>query len=223
MTSPADRLDNGLSASTYVPLAEIDAAIGANLLDALRRARVPAYLQALTDERQRLYVAAEDRADARTIIQSAARAILGEAGAAAEQLEPDLLDGVDTEAEFAALTADWQVDTIAAVRAAERDLRKEDSDWRARLQVPADEDPVAADEHYVPPPPPPLPRLAPATVGALLVMILSIGVLVFGTLLGLPGDMTFLLGVGGLLVGAGMLVMRLRERPDEDDDDGAVL
>ncbi len=35
--------------------------------------------------------------------------------------------------------------------------------------------------------------------------------------------MTFLLGVGGLLVGAGMLVMRLRERPDEDDDDGAVL
>jgi hypothetical protein len=32
-----------------------------------------------------------------------------------------------------------------------------------------------------------------------------------------------LLGVGSLLLGAGLLIMRLRERPDDDDDDGAVI
>jgi hypothetical protein len=29
--------------------------------------------------------------------------------------------------------------------------------------------------------------------------------------------------VAGILLGAGMLVMRLRDRPDDEDDDGAVV
>jgi hypothetical protein len=41
---------------------------------------------------------------------------------------------------------------------------------------------------------------------------------------GLPTDMTFLLGVAGILIGAGMLVMRLREQPaDDEGDDGAII
>jgi hypothetical protein len=46
----------------------------------------------------------------------------------------------------------------------------------------------------------------------------------FGRSLGLPGDLAFLAGVAGILVGAGLLIMRLRDSSDDDDDDdGAVI
>ena len=134
---------------------------------------------------------------------------------------PDLLHGRDTDAEFTALIADWHVDTVAAIRSAERDLGREDSDWRARLVPVAEPDDV--EEHYVPPAPPPLPRLAGATIFALLVLIAGIGLLLFGGYLNLGGDVTFLLGIAGILLGAGLLVMRLRERPADEDDDGAIV
>jgi len=58
----------------------------------------------------------------------------------------------------------------------------------------------------------------------MVILALSIVVLGFGDEFGLDGNLTILLGIGGLLVSAGMLVMRLREHPrDEDDDDGAML
>jgi hypothetical protein len=127
----------------------------------------------------------------------------------------------DTDATFREMVANWHVDTVAAVRAAEKDLSAEDAEWRARLQ------PVEAadeEEHYVPPPPPPLPRLALQTVWALIVLILSVAMLAFGGLLNLGGDVSFFLGVGGILVGTGMLLMRLRDSPTDDgDDDGAVV
>jgi hypothetical protein len=53
-------------------------------------------------------------------------------------------------------------------------------------------------------------------------LAISIIVLSLGGEFGLAANLSFLLGVGGVLVGAWMLVMRLRERHD-DDDDGAVL
>jgi hypothetical protein len=215
------RRDNGLSAASYVPLADVDADVGDHLLSALRRARIAAYLEPAAEaDRQRLYVATGDRADARTIVQVAARAD-GESA----MRPPDLLDGVDTNAEFSALIADWHVDTINAVRAAERDLTREDAEWRARIE-PGFTDASAGDdeEHYVPPPPPPLPRLSGATIGALLIMSASIVVLILGSEFGLPSDFSFLAGVAGVLVGAGILLMRLRERPpDDEDDDGAVV
>ena len=215
------RRDNGLSATSYVPLADVDPDVGDHLLSALRRARIAAYLEPAAEaDRQRLYVATGDRADARTIVQVAARAD-GESA----MRPPDLLDGVDTNAEFSALIADWHVDTINAVRAAERDLTREDAEWRARIE-PRFTDASAEDdeEHYVPPPPPPLPRLSGATIGALLIMSASIVVLILGSEFGLPSDFSFLAGVAGVLVGAGILLMRLRERPpDDEDDDGAVV
>ncbi|HEX9231280.1 MAG TPA: hypothetical protein VF869_05200 [Jatrophihabitantaceae bacterium] len=215
------RRDNGLSAASYVPLADVDPDVGDHLLSALRRARIAAYLEPAAEaDRQRLYVATGDRADARTIVQVAARAD-GESA----MRPPDLLDGVDTNAEFSALIADWHVDTINAVRAAERDLTREDAEWRARIE-PRFTDASAEDdeEHYVPPPPPPLPRLSGATIGALLIMSASIVVLILGSEFGLPSDFSFLAGVAGVLVGAGILLMRLRERPpDDEDDDGAVV
>ena len=216
--------DNGLAAPAYVALADIDPSVGDALLTALRRARIAAYLEPMPSPeetaRQRLYVAADERTDARSVIVVAVRSFAHDATAARQ---PDLLAGVDAQAEFDALVGDWHVDTINAVRAAERDLTREDADWRMRLQLPARSD-ADDDDHYVPPAPPPLPRLAAATILALVVVAASVMMMAFGRALGLPGDLTFVAGVAGILVGAGLLIMRLRDGSDDDeDDDGAVI
>jgi hypothetical protein len=172
---------------------------------------------------RRLFVAAEERADARTIVAAAVRALGGGPGELPERGD-DPLAGVDTDAAFAQLVADWHVDTVAAVREAERDLRREDAEWRERLRQPPLDEPVwLDDDHYIPPPPPPLPRLAAPTIGALVLVGVAIVLLALGGAFGLASDLTMLLGVGSLLLGAGLLIMRLRERPDDDDDDGAVI
>lgn len=218
-------LDNGLAAPSYVPLTDVTAEVGRHLLTALGRARIAAHLDPAPDPAQRrLFVAAEERSDARTIVAAALRA-LGVGSPTADPVQPaDPLAGVDTDAAFAALIADWHVDTLAAVREAERQLRAEDADWRARLEKPIPDEPVWLDEeHYIPPPPPPLPRLAAPTIGAMALLAISILLLGLGGQFGLASDLTMLLGVGGLLLGAGILIMRLRERPADDDDDGAVI
>ena len=230
------RLDNGLHAPAYVPLTDVDPDVGQHLLSALGRARIPAYLgpvPQLPTDRQRLFVASDDRVDARTIVAAAVRALGRPAGdpAAAPQGGPepaDPLAGIDTDAAFEALVADWHVDTVTAVRDAERDLTREDSDWRARLvKPPADEagaDEVWLDEdHYVPPPPPPLPRLAAPTIIAMAVLALSIVVLGLGGYLGLAGNLSFVLGMIGLLLGGGILFSRLRPAPRDEDDDGSAI
>lgn len=220
------RVANGLHALSYVPLTDVEAAVGQALLTALGRARIAAYLDPApgTDQAQRrLFVAAEERSDARTIVAAAVKA-LGGPPAEVPQRSDDPLDGVDTDAAFAELIANWHVDTVSAVREAERDLRREDADWRERLAEPPVDEPVWLDEdHYIPPPPPPLPRLAAPTIAAMALLALSILVLGLGGEIGLASDLTMLLGVLGLLLGAGLLVMRLRERHDDEDDDGAVI
>jgi hypothetical protein len=137
----------------------------------------------------------------------------------------DPLAGVDTDTAFNALVADWKVDTVAAIREAERDLTREDSDWRSRLVKPQSSDEVWLDEdHYVPPPPPPLPRLAAPTIVAMAVLALSILLLGLGGQFGLAGRFTLVLGMAGLLLGAIILFTRVRDfRRDDDEDDGAAI
>ncbi len=109
----------------------------------------------------------------------------------------DPLAGVDTDAAFAKLIGDWHVDTIAAVREAERDLRREDAEWRERLRQPPLDEPIwLDDDHYIPPPPPPLPRLAAPTIGALVLVAVAIVLLALGGAFGLASDLTMLLGRG---------------------------
>jgi hypothetical protein len=221
------RVDNGLWATTYVPLTDVDEQTGQQLLTALGRARIAAYLlpgAGRDAEQSRLYVAAEERSDARTIVLAAVRALAAEEPALAEPAA-DPLAGIDTDAEFQALVADWHVDTHEAVRRAERDLRKEDEDWRARLARPPADEPVWLDEdHYIPPPPPPLPRLATPTIVAMSVLAVSILVLGIGGQFGLAGRLSLVLGIVGLLLGAGILFSRLHDHGrDDEDDDGAAI
>jgi hypothetical protein len=219
---------NGLVAPMYVPLTDVEDGVGRTLLDMLGRARIAAYLDAVPgaadgSTRRRLFVAAEERADARTIVATVLRSSGADVPEAAEP-PPDPLAGVDTDAAFAELVGDWHVDTLKAVREAERQLREEDAEWRARLvQQPADDPVWLDDDHYVPPPPPPLPRLAAPTVVAMSLIALSILVLGLGGQFGLASDLTFLLGIGGLLVAGYLLLMRLRAQGDDEDDDGAVV
>jgi hypothetical protein len=208
----------------------VDAMIGRHLLTALARARIAAYLDqspVIGPPRQRLFVAEDERADARTIVAAVLHAS-GEDDAARPVPEPDPtprpdpLVGVDTEAAFADLIADWHVDTVQAIRDAERALSREDADWRARLEQSSTEPVWLDDHHYIPPPPPPLPRLAAPTIMAMSVLAISILLLGLGGQFGLANRLSMLLGVCGVLLGAVILVMRLRDRND-DDDDGAVL
>jgi hypothetical protein len=221
--SDPQRLDNGLLAPRYVPLTDVDATTGQHLLTVLGRARIPAYLAPAPDDvQQRLFVSSEERGDARTIVAATVRA-LG-AGAPDTREPADPLAGLDTNAAFDALIADWHVDTIAAVRDAERDLTREDGDWRARLNSPQAPDEVWLDEdHYVPPPPPPLPRLARATILGFVVLVASILMLVFGTELGFADNFTLVLGIGGLVVAAGIFFSRVRDHQREEDDDGSAV
>jgi hypothetical protein len=217
------RIDNGLVAPTYVPLTDVEPDLGRQLLDMLGKARIAAYLTpppAESDGRQRLFVAAEERADARTIVAAAVR---GAADVARSESQDDPLAGVDTDAAFSELIADWRVDTVRAIRDAERDLRREDADWRERLVRPAAGPDWLDEDHYVPPPPPPLPRLSAPTVGAMLLMAASVFLLIAGGALGLGTQISMLLGVAGVLTGGWILFSRLRDRPEDDDDDGAVI
>jgi hypothetical protein len=217
------RIDNGLVAPTYVPLTDVEPDLGRQLLDMLGRARIAAYLApppAASDGRQRLFVAAEERADARTIVAAAVR---GAEDVAASRSQDDPLAGVDTDAAFSELIADWHVDTVRAIRDAERDLRREDADWRERLVRPAAGPDWLDEDHYVPPPPPPLPRLSAPTIGAMLLMAASVFLLIAGGALGLDTQISMLLGVAGVLTGGWILFSRLHDRPEDDDDDGAVI
>jgi hypothetical protein len=217
MTAP-QRRDNGLIADSYVPLTDIAPALAPQVLSALGRARIAAYLaESPRADALRLYVASAERTDARTIVAAVVRA----SGDAAPLADP--LDGIDSDAEFARLIADWHVDTHTAIREAERDLTREDEDWRARLNPPpAADTPWLDEEHYVPPPPPPLPRFAAPTILAMLLIAASIVLLGFGGEFGIETRLTLLVGVIGVLLGVGILLTRMRARGD-DDDDGAML
>jgi hypothetical protein len=122
------------------------------------------------------------------------------------------------------LVADWHVDTVAAVREAERDLTREDAEWRSRLNNPQASDEVWLDEdHYIPPPPPPLPRFAAPTIIAMSVLAISIILLGLGGQFGLASGFTLVLGVAGLLLAAGILLSRVREHQRDEDDDGSAV
>ena len=81
-----------------------------------------------------------------------------------------------------------------------------------------------AEERYVPPPPPPLPRGDPRTWAAWVAVLGGPLVLFTAVLLGWQlDDWVMLLAAVSFLVGFVALVARLGDRPDDEDDDGAVV
>jgi hypothetical protein len=84
---------------------------------------------------------------------------------------------------------------------------------------------IADDEgHYVPPPPPPVPRLSRQALTGIALILVGALLLIAPGLVGVQPDAGLTFGVIAVLVGAGMLVLRLRDHRSYDGpDDGAVV
>jgi hypothetical protein len=238
VTPRRGRLDNGLEASLWSPLRDVDPRIGEHLLDLLQAVGIAAYLEPSADVEpytrsvslpsppsDRLFVDRARRAEARSVVDEHVPA--GAEGPAASQEERrEPLRGperavvrrdVDEEAEWAGIVAAFE---------AEHGRNVVDDPPSALPSPPVQHEvPILdrPDEHYEPPPPPPLPVPAPASLYAVLLVVF--GVLLVGApgVLRLSTDVGLILGVAAIASGVALLVSRMRERSDDDGDDGAVV
>lgn len=254
------RRDNGLEASSYVPLRDVDPRVGEHLLDLLRDAGIAAYLEPTSDidsytravslpspPSDRLWVDrnahpaastlvadhADDPPTAPAVVVAAVPVSSGRGSTPSG--EPEETTQLDEKALWEQIVAGWDRDGDTPVprwpaqedeadgRPAEAGVETAEFE-RTLIRRPAApvHDP---DDHYLPPPPPPVPRLQRQTVGTLFVIALGITLLFAPGLLGFPADVSFVLGVLGIVGGMGFLIYRMRERlpSDEGPDDGAVV
>jgi hypothetical protein len=129
---------------------------------------------------------------------------------------PDEHAELDADAEFARIVAAFEAEHGRTVVSEEpRDDPPPPPAERSVLDAP--------EEHYEPPPPPPLPVLAPATLYALLLLVLGVLLVFWPGTVGLSADVGLVLGVGSVAGGVFVLVSRMRERSVDDGDDGAVV
>jgi hypothetical protein len=233
------RRDNGLDASLWSPLRDVDPRIGEHLLDLLHAVGIAAYLEPSSDvdsytrtvslpspPSDRLFVDRARRAEARTVVDDhvPAGSDATDLGPAHDERaeparEPEgraVRRDLDEEAEWAGIVAAFEAENGRNV--------VEESASPAAPPVPH-EVPILdrPDEHYEPPPPPPLPVPAPASLYA--VLMVTLGVLLVGApgVLRLSADVGLILGVAAIAGGVAMLVSRMRDRSDDDGDDGAVV
>jgi hypothetical protein len=261
-----DRRTNGLTATAWAALGEIDPRVAQEVLAALAREGIAAYVSPAAgtpgpylDVRlparpvDRLHVDAARRVEAERVLA------LHEPPAA-ESGGP-----VDTDAIFAAIVAGWDApadDPIArwsvsedaesaetgarpapppaaprehpvadprAQHGGDHDEDQDEDDPVDRLLGDgrwADVGPPLEEEHYDPPPPPPVPRPHKATFAALASIGGGILLLVWQALTSAPSGGKQVIAVLMILLGAGVLVARMRERGDDDPDDwddGAVV
>ena len=220
------RRDNGLDAALWAPVRDVDPRVGEHLLDVLQAAGIAAYLEPAADvdaytrtvslpspPSDRLFVDRARRTEAGALVDRNADTHPARRPPAAGR---DERTDADADAEFARIVAAFEAEHgRTAVREEPRDDPPPPPAEPSVLDAP--------DEHYEPPPPPPLPVLAPATLYALLLVVVGV-LLVFrpGTI-GLSADVGLVLGVAAVAGGVFVLVSRMRERSVDDGDDGAVV
>lgn len=261
MSSPRrrGRRDNGLDAGTFRPLRDVDPRVGEHLLDVLREAGIPAFLEPSSDVEpvtrsialpsppsDRLFVATASVGAAGTLVDEILAEDEEHTRAEAEKATGTLVDpdtvvdsgiqkrsaatGPDDE-QWRALVAAYELDhgpLGSELSGGRGDAASFDEEAIARTeraqQLRAAE--LAAEdveEHYEPPPPPPLPILSRPAAYALLLIAAGAVLLIAPAVLGLATDVGFILGVLGVASGVGMLIYRMREPAQDDDDDGAIV
>ena len=221
------RRDNGLDAALWSPLRDVDPRVGEHLLDVLHAVGIAAYLEPSADVEpytrsvslpsppsDRLFVDRSRRVEARAVVDE--HTPPSPEGTPAPEREPATARRqLDEDAEWRRIVAAFEAEHGRAV--------VEDQPVTAP-PPPPHELPVLdrPDEHYQPPPPPPIPAPAPASLYA--VLLVATGVLLIGApgILNLSADLGLVVGVAGIAAGVAMLVSRMRDRSD-DDDDGAVV
>lgn len=221
------RRDNGLDATLWSPLRDVDPRVGEHLLDVLHAVGIAAYLEPSADVEpytrtvslpsppsDRLFVDRARRAEARVVVDEHAPA--GEAAPAPEPEPATARRELDEDAEWRRIVAAFE---------AEHGRSAVEEEPRDAPPPPPHELPVLdqPEEHYEPPPPPPIPAPAPASLYA--VLLVAAGILLIGApgILNLSADLGLVLGVAGVAGGVAMLVSRMRDRSDDDGDDGAVV
>ena len=215
---------------------------------------------------ERLFVQSDLRRAAREVVLAAAReagaptaaaAAPGDAGSpdspAAQQRSgfarsngPDLLKGLDTDAEFARIMAGYDVaapprssgagqdaiaqDAIAQDAPAQDDIAQDDAGRNGQNHAAHDEDDQEEDDqeeddHFVPPAAPPFPIPRGETVGALVLFLFGLLVIARGDWLGLGSNASFPIGVVLVLTAIVLLIKGLHDsEPDDvDPDDGAIV
>jgi hypothetical protein len=247
------RRDNGLDAATYVPLADVDPRIGEHLLDVLKLAGVPAYLEPSADiepytralalpspPTDRLWVDREQHVTAREIVEAEVGAPRARVDDGDDRPSRGLSDA-DEERAWQQIVAGFADDTqpgpvppwpvLEDASPVEHDEDDEDEFVPDRTAYDlgtgtGGEPDLAPDdeEHYVPPPPPPVPRLSKHALAAVALLALGGVLLVAPGPLGFDDGTGFALGVAAIVCAAGLLVWRLGERRSDDGpDDGAVV
>jgi hypothetical protein len=222
------RRDNGLDAALWHPLRDVDPRVGEHLLDVLGAVGIAAYLEPSTDvvpytrnvhlpspPSDRLFVDRARRTEARDVVAAHADDPALDLPVPQERPAGDLRP-IDEDAEFARIVAAFEAELGSTTGPAEP--RDDPPPPRAEPSV-LD----AFDDHYEPPPPPPLPVLAPASLYALLLILVGAVLIVAPGRVGLSLDLGLVLGVAAVTGGVGLLVSRMRERSTEDGDDGAVV
>jgi hypothetical protein len=141
------------------------------------------------------------------------------------RLRPDL----DEDAEWARIVAAFEAEhgrSVAEPAEAGEAAAPEIGSTAPLPLPPAPHEPAILDrpdEHYEPPLPPPVPAPTPASLYA--TMLVAGGLLLIGApgLLRLSTDVGLFLGVAAIAAGVAMFVARMRDRSDDDGDDGAVV
>jgi hypothetical protein len=234
-------LNNGLDAALWSPLRDVDPRVGEHLLDVLGAAGIAAYLEPSADvapytrtvslpspPSDRLFVDRAQRREARVLVDQHVAEVVdprdrGTSGAERPRdVVPEraaLRRDLDEDAEWAGIVAAFEAEHG-------RPVIEDAPETPAALPAPPPHEPDVLDrpdEHYEPPPPPPLPVPAPASLYATLLVVA--GVLLVGapSVFRLSTDVGLILGVAAIAGGVAMLVSRMRDRSDDDGDDGAVV
>jgi len=219
------RRDNGLDATLWTPLRDVDPRVGEHLLDVLEAAGIAAYLEPSADVGEytrsvflpsppsdRLFVDRARQAEARSLVDQHADEHPAEPRPNPRALRRE----VDQDAEWQRIVAAFEAEHGRTVI----DEQPSDAPPPAPAEVPILDRP---DEHYEPPPPPPFPVPAPAALYAVLLVAAGVLLIAVPSVIGLSGDAGLVLGVAIVAGGVALLVSRMRDRSADDGDDGAVV
>jgi len=252
MTAPRrrGRRDNGLDASSFRAIRDVDPRVGEHMLDVLRAAGIAAYLDPTSDTdavtrsiavpsppSDRLFVDRAQTFDASTLLHDY------DLDAEADRLtsQPLANPGTSTSVGAPSVTApgaedsQWQ-ELVAAYEANhgrlgatltddfDEAVQTRAAEHDAAAQAALDAQEAAEEEHYQPPPPPPLPALSRFSAYAIALLLGGALLLVAPGVIGLGRELGFVFGVLAIASGVGMLVWRMREGPQfEDPDDGNIV
>ena len=221
------RRDNGLDATLWSPLRDVDPRVGEHLLDVLEAAGIAAYLEPAADvgpytrsvflpspPSDRLFVDRSRRAEARGLVDQHADEHPAQPRVGRGALRPD----IDEDAEWRRIVAAFEAEH-GRPAVGEVTPPAPPPPPPPPAEVPILDRP---EEHYEPPPPPPFPAPAPAVLYAMLLVVAGVALVGAPGLLGLSADVGLVLGVAVLAGGVALLVSRMRDRSD-DGDDGAVV